>query len=65
MARDQPAAVISPLAWQIDKLSEAAKLLEATRPELAAVCRETACTLREETELALWPSPPTGTPAAN
>ena len=43
-------------------LDEAADLLEPSRPDLAEACRETAQTLREETELALWLATPEGVP---
>ena len=62
MCHDQPTAVISPLDRQIDQLTEAGQLLEPTRPDLAAACREAACTLREETEFALWDATPTARP---
>jgi len=62
MYATQPVSVISPLARQIEMLSEAAEVLEPTRPDLAAACQETACTLREETELALWDATPTPLP---
>jgi hypothetical protein len=50
----QPVAVVSPLDTEIQQLFEAADLLQPLRPDLAETCRETACTLQEETELALW-----------
>ncbi len=50
----EPVSVTSPLERQIAQLSEAAEVLEPSRPDLAEACRETAQTLREETELALW-----------
>ena len=58
----QPVSVTSPLDRQIDQLSEAAELLQPTRPDLAAACKETACVLREETEVALWLSTPGALP---
>ena len=58
----QPVAVANPLATQIAQLSEAAEVLEASRPDLAEACRETAQTLREETELALWLDTPGAVP---
>ncbi|MDZ7714251.1 MAG: hypothetical protein U5L06_14665 [Rhodovibrio sp.] len=50
----EPVSVSNPLERQIAQLAEAAELLEASRPDLAEACWETAQTLREETELALW-----------
>ena len=58
----QPVSVANPLARQIAQLSEAAEVLEASRPDLAEACRETAQTLREETELALWLDTPGALP---
>jgi hypothetical protein len=62
MAHDSPVTVTSPLARQIAQLSEAAEVLAPTRPDLAAACTETALTLREETEFALWLDAPTALP---
>jgi hypothetical protein len=56
------ARVWNPLATQIGQLDEAAALLEARRPDLAEACRETAQTLREETELAGWLATPAPLP---
>jgi hypothetical protein len=50
----EPVTVSNPLERQIAQLSEAAEVLQASRPDLAEACRETAQTLLEETELALW-----------
>lgn len=58
----EPVAVSNPLARQIAQLSEAAEVLEASRPDLAEACRESAQTLREETEFALWLDTPGALP---
>lgn len=50
----EPVVVTSPLDCQIRQLDEAATVLDPLRPDLAEVCREAACLLREETEFALW-----------
>jgi hypothetical protein len=58
MSDVQPTIVAAPCTRQVRQLFEAAGLLQASRPDLAEVCRDSGCGLLEVSELAFWPAPP-------